>query len=774
MFTKSLVSQALIDATKAIMEADEKKKMLLEPELDETGFHKAAHAARKSGQSHFEFQGKKYPVTSKSHTEGMVPPEKIGGQILKKHDDKAAAKGHSSVVRPVEEEDEKKKDSPFNWKGKPSQLPKKPGELTGHEYKKTSTGDEYTKKYKKDDMKEEAHPDEKEDKALVKKMVKPSALKREEEKETHLSKHSMTNEKYVTPPEARKIADKEVHKHEKSMHKGKKETDFDEERHMTPGEKEKDEKPPFDGPYTKVGNKKDEFGNEIKDKNMARHLAKKGMKGFKERYGKRAKNVMYATDTKQSMKEQQEIYTEAFDELDVLEEGKMDKMSLSALWHKHAQHTYGADQGYGAGMGGHHSHHAATAIENHVRKHHGNKCADDMCDHSDHHVSHAEYAGPKESEYHEKEAAKLRARHGIKGEIHGMHESLQLEDIGGISTISEKKKKVEMKEDEHVRVDGETDMNTKTVDGLRGRMKVPADYHNKSKSYKVALTVGEETEIEEGMMDTMKKVGGKVLKKLGHGSDEDMRKDLQRKMGVPQTGKKPKNEEYELDEANKESKKDFDARQARLAAASKETAKDPMRLKRLSSIPGYTAAMNLAKKTTKEEVELDEELHPEADKVLKHIKPEHHAKYKPDLAKGVYKGDYADRSAVLKAAQNAGHLKEEVEIDELSKKTLSSYMDKAKDRYVKHASSTGLGGSDEKRDSDNKKSIKYAQNMLKAKNKMEEVEEAFKGPEAGSGTGDHPFVTNENSPMNLAKELAKKSFKKIKQETMMGKISGGI
>jgi len=646
MFTKSLVSQALIDATKAIMEADEKKKMLLEPELDETGFHKAAHAARKAGQSHFEFQGKKYPVTSKPHSEGMEPPEKIGGQVLKKHDDKAAAKGHSAVVRPVEEEDEKKKDSPFNWKGKPSQLPKKPGELTGHDSKKTSTGMLYTKKYKKDDMKEEAHPDEKEDKALVKKMVKPSALKREEEKETHLSKHSMTNEKYVTPPEARKIADKEVHKHEKAMHKGKKETDLDEERHMTPGEKEKREKIVMS--------------------------MKKGMKGFKERYGKRAKNVMYATATKQSMKEQQEIYTEAFDELDVLEEGKMDKMSLSALWHKHAQHTYSADQGYGAGMGGHHSHHAATAIENHVRKHHGNKVADDMLDHSDHHVSHAEYAGPEESEHHEKEAAKLRAKHGIKGSIHDMNESLQLEDIGGISTISEKKKKVEMKEDEHVRVDGETDMNTKTVDGLRGRMKVPADYHNKSKSYKVALTVGEDVELheavtvkkeyddedqsehgvyhgkkkigyivhnksdnshtayhghkygkddyqhsddfkshehalsqikksanmnEEGMMDTMKKVGGKVLKKLGHGSDEDMRKDLQRKMGVPQTGKKP----------------------------------------------------------TKEE-----------------------------------------------------------------------------------------------------------------------VDETFKGPEAGSGTGDNPFVTNENSPMNLAKDLAKKSFKKIKQETMMGKIAGGV
>jgi hypothetical protein len=63
--------------------------------------------------------------------------------------------------------------------------------------------------------------------------------------------------------------------------------------------------------------------------------------------------------------------------------------------------------------------------------------------------------------------------------------------------------------------------------------------------------------------------------------------------------------------------------------------------------------------------DLDEELHPEAGKVLKHIKPEHQAKYKPDLAKGVYKGDYADRTAVLKAAKAAGHLNEEAQhIDE--------------------------------------------------------------------------------------------------------------
>jgi hypothetical protein len=58
----------------------------------------------------------------------------------------------------------------------------------------------------------------------------------------------------------------------------------------------------------------------------------------------------------------------------------------------------------------------------------------------------------------------------------------------------------------------------------------------------------EEQDMEEGMFDSlkqgMKKVAKKGLEKLGHGSDEAMRRDLQKKMGVPQTGKKPMGEEY--------------------------------------------------------------------------------------------------------------------------------------------------------------------------------------------------------------------------------------
>jgi hypothetical protein len=71
--------------------------------------------------------------------------------------------------------------------------------------------------------------------------------------------------------------------------------------------------------------------------------------------------------------------------------------------------------------------------------------------------------------------------------------------------------------------------------------------------------------------------------------------------------KKTQKEEVEQQDEAVETKKEFMDRQKRLAAASAETQKDPERLKRLSKIPGYTAAMDLAKKTTtKEEVESKE------------------------------------------------------------------------------------------------------------------------------------------------------------------------
>ena len=54
-------------------------------------------------------------------------------------------------------------------------------------------------------------------------------------------------------------------------------------------------------------------------------------------------------------------------------------------------------------------------------------------------------------------------------------------------------------------------------------------------------TVKEEETVDEGIKDIAKK----AFKALTGGSDEDQRKNLQKKMGVPQTGKKPVKEEVQ-------------------------------------------------------------------------------------------------------------------------------------------------------------------------------------------------------------------------------------
>jgi len=55
--------------------------------------------------------------------------------------------------------------------------------------------------------------------------------------------------------------------------------------------------------------------------------------------------------------------------------------------------------------------------------------------------------------------------------------------------------------------------------------------------------------------------------------------------------------------------------------------------------------------------EVEDTLHPAGAALLKHIKPEHHNLYKPHLTKDTFNGSYGDRTAVLKAAKDAGHLK---------------------------------------------------------------------------------------------------------------------
>jgi hypothetical protein len=65
---------------------------------------------------------------------------------------------------------------------------------------------------------------------------------------------------------------------------------------------------------------------------------------------------------------------------------------------------------------------------------------------------------------------------------------------------------------------------------------------NKKETMSDALKDKEE-KVDEGAMDALKSIGKKALDTLGHGDDEELIKDMQKKAGLPQTGKKPGEEE---------------------------------------------------------------------------------------------------------------------------------------------------------------------------------------------------------------------------------------
>jgi len=314
MFSKSSVSQSMIDAVTKVIEEN---KLLLEPEKNVSG-----------------------------------EPEKKQGQIQKAKDDKRAASGHSATTT------------------------------------------------------EESHPDEKEDKALVKKMVKKSALKGEETKETELSSHhSMKSEAKSNYTLYHSQYSGAVH-HALSHH----------------GE---------------------HGGLSVSDDDYHHHVS---MGPRKPAHGETVSHNIPAKDAKGG-----------------------DHMIHMQIYNR----------------GGDHTPYELNTYSSKLPKHKVKESIDEA------HLTKGETA-EKEKIVHgmKKNAASFKEKYGKRARnvmYATATKMAQKEDIGGISSMSEEEK---------VRVAGETDMRTKTVDGLRGRMKVPADYHNKPKSYKVGLTVGEEIQSE--------------------------------------------------------------------------------------------------------------------------------------------------------------------------------------------------------------------------------------------------------------------------------------
>jgi len=107
-------------------------------------------------------------------------------------------------------------------------------------------------------------------------------------------------------------------------------------------------------------------------------------------------------------------------------------------------------------------------------------------------------------------------------------------------------------------------------------------YGSKERGEKVAGAVlaklRAKEDVEEGLGDVVKKVGGamkqaagKAIEKLGHGSDEEMIRDLQKKAGVPQTGQKPGHNKP-MSEADVEEGNYFTGQLAKARASGKKQA----------------------------------------------------------------------------------------------------------------------------------------------------------------------------------------------------------
>lgn len=83
--------------------------------------------------------------------------------------------------------------------------------------------------------------------------------------------------------------------------------------------KEAKDKPPFDPDPPQKGPRKDEYGNTIKKKNIAKHLAKKGMQSVTEE------------DIVEALEQLEAVYEEAIEIQDILEEIGLDIEEMFTL-----------------------------------------------------------------------------------------------------------------------------------------------------------------------------------------------------------------------------------------------------------------------------------------------------------------------------------------------------------------------------------------------------------------------------------------------------------
>jgi hypothetical protein len=321
----------------------------------------------------------------------------------------------------------------------------------------------------------------------------------------------------------------------------------------------------------------------------------------------------------------------------------------------------------------------------------------------------------------------------------------------------------------------ETSEKERIVKGMKkGLSGFKARYGDRAKSVMYATATksakNEEVEsVDEGLMDKAKALGKKVLDKVGHGDDEDMIKDLQKKVGVPQTGKKPmkaeelKGNQHKIDK-NKNGKIDAHdfklLRKEEIKEEVKTTHKDPLvavhdtdgslwthaNLSVANDIHGcnvghkdvHSGPVKSGRWTFKISKHHASSVNEEKEESLMDTKTTDTLAGRKKVP-ATFHNQHSDYKVKLaKEEKDEGHE------DEKEDKALIAKMVK-KSSLVKSLDKNGDG------------------KHTMADHKKEKVSE-------GKGTDvDSTFATDANttnSPLNLAKGLAHKSFKKIKNEVM--------
>jgi hypothetical protein len=168
------ISQKLQDDIRAIMEAglhpNQQKIDVHEPEKDEITAHDFKKLRAMKKDQHGKITKEDTDEQIQELAGKAAQQAAIAISLIK------AGKKDGKMPKPmkedsVQEEEKKKVVSPFDYKKYKSEIPRKPGELTGHDSKKISTGTVYTKK----PVKEESH----QSKTTMKHIPNPSpALKK--------------------------------------------------------------------------------------------------------------------------------------------------------------------------------------------------------------------------------------------------------------------------------------------------------------------------------------------------------------------------------------------------------------------------------------------------------------------------------------------------------------------------------------------------------------------------------------------------------------------